>query len=88
MKFNANESTKSCLNLARIGGIMRNEAKELKISFSKLIGTINSSKAKIMVVKEALLIYSASRWKDNHHLIIKIDASNIVNWVKNRALVP
>ncbi|EOY17318.1 Uncharacterized protein TCM_036481 [Theobroma cacao] len=88
MKFNIDGLAKGCLGPTGIGGIIRNESGEVKINFSKPIGMDDSSQVEIMAVKEVILIFFTSKWKESHLLIIESDASNVVNWVNNGSQVP
>lgn len=77
-----------CLGLAGIRGILRNEKGEVLLTFSKPISIANSTIAEVHAVNEAFLIFSASRWRGNHSLLIESDVWNIVRWIKDPAKAP
>ncbi|XP_017981001.1 PREDICTED: uncharacterized protein LOC18592617 [Theobroma cacao] len=88
MKFNVDGTARRCPGPTRIGEILRGCSREAKIIFPKAHGEADSSLAKMMVVKEALLIFSVSQRNENHKLLIESDSSNIVKWTKHLNLAP
>ncbi|EOY03770.1 Uncharacterized protein TCM_018948 [Theobroma cacao] len=88
MKFNVDGAARGCLRLAGIGGILRDCCGEVKIIFSKALRKTDSNLAKMMVVKEAFLIFFVSRWNKNHKLLIGSDSSNAVKWTKHPNSAP
>ena len=58
------------------------------MEFSKSIGVCDSNEAEIIAIKEALLIFSASKWNSSHGLIIESDSKNTVQWISNPLVVP
>ncbi|EOY04254.1 Uncharacterized protein TCM_019510 [Theobroma cacao] len=83
MKFNVDSIARRCSRLVGIGGILRDYCGEVKIIFSKALGEADSNLAEMMAVKESLLIFSVSRWNENHKLLIESDLSNAVKWTKH-----
>ncbi|EOX93110.1 Uncharacterized protein TCM_001954 [Theobroma cacao] len=61
LKFNTDRSFKSCLGDSRIGGVLRNESKDVLTLLSKAISISNSTKVKLFTIKEAAIIYTTSR---------------------------
>ncbi|EOX92217.1 Uncharacterized protein TCM_001198 [Theobroma cacao] len=51
-------SAQGCLGPVEIGGLLCDNKREVKVLFSKSIG-------------EALVVFAASKWKDEFHLIIE-----------------
>ncbi|EOY31580.1 Uncharacterized protein TCM_038517 [Theobroma cacao] len=88
MKFIVDGAVKGCVGLVGMEGLLRNEADEVKISFSKPIGVTDSLTAEILAVKEAFKVFTASKWKENHSLLIESGVSNVVKWVLNSKLMP
>ena len=66
-----------------IGGVFRDNAAVVKMVFSKPVGVTNSNVAKLLAIKEAILIFIASCWVHSHNLIIESDSSNVVKWIHN-----
>ncbi|EOY23054.1 Uncharacterized protein TCM_015057 [Theobroma cacao] len=83
MKFNVDGAARGCPRPTGIGGILRDHRGEVKIIFSKPISETDSNFAEMMAIKEAFLIFSVSRWKNNHKLLIESDSSNAVKWIKH-----
>ncbi|EOY13586.1 Uncharacterized protein TCM_032186 [Theobroma cacao] len=88
MKFNVDGAARGCPGPAGIGGILRDHRGYVKIIFSKAIGGADSNLAETMAVREALLTYSVSRWKENHKLLIESDSSNAVKWTNHPDTAP
>ncbi|EOY06164.1 Uncharacterized protein TCM_020977 [Theobroma cacao] len=59
MKFNVNGTARRCLGLARIDGILRNHKGEVKVIFSKSIGSADSNLVEILVIGEAFIIFTS-----------------------------
>ena len=55
----------------------------VKIVFSKAIGVMDSNVAKLLVVREALRLFTYSSWVNSYKLTIEIDSSNVVKWIHN-----
>ena len=54
----------------------------MKIVFSKAVGIVDSNLAELLVVREAFIIFAASKWAKTHSLLIESDSINVVNWIK------
>ena len=74
--------------LASIDDVLRDNMAAVKSVFSKAISVVDLNATKLLVVKEALSIYVASRWASSLMLIIKCDSSNVVKWVTNPICSP
>lgn len=55
----------------RIGGIMRNDQGEMKVTFSKPIGSLYST----LAAREALMIFFNTERRQDYSLIIESDSS-------------
>ncbi|EOY07078.1 Uncharacterized protein TCM_021598 [Theobroma cacao] len=81
MKFNVDEATKGSPGESGIGGVMRDEHGHIKIMFSKSIGVGDANLAEIIAIREAFILFIASKWGQTKSLIIERDSSNAVKWV-------
>ena len=54
----------------------------MKIVFSKAVGIVDSNLSKLLVVREAFIVFAASKWAKTHSLLIESDSINMVNWIK------
>ncbi|EOX94803.1 Uncharacterized protein TCM_004414 [Theobroma cacao] len=88
LSFNIDGASRGCSGDSEIGGILRNEHGDVLILFSKSIGVCDSNKTELMAVREAALIYPASRWCTSHSLFIESDKQNVVNWITSPNKVP
>ncbi|EOY17305.1 Uncharacterized protein TCM_036461 [Theobroma cacao] len=61
LKFNIDRSSRRCLGDSGIGGILRNYSGDVLALFSKSVGIIDSNKAELLAVREAAIIYAASK---------------------------
>ncbi|XP_021296093.1 uncharacterized protein LOC110425486 [Herrania umbratica] len=71
-----------------IRGVLRDHQGDIKITFSKSVGIGDANLAEILAVREALVVFLASRWKDHYKLIIESDSSNAVKWVQHPETAP
>ena len=60
----------------------------VKIVFFKAIGVVDSNVAKLLVVREALRLFTYSSWVNSYKLTIEIDSSNVVKWIHNSYNIP
>ncbi|EOY07997.1 Uncharacterized protein TCM_022315 [Theobroma cacao] len=88
MKFNVDRAAKGSPREAGIGGAMRDEHGHVKIIFSKAIGIGDLNLAKIRAIREAFLLFIASKWNQSHSLIIESDSCNAVKWVNKPMEAP
>ncbi|EOY31582.1 Uncharacterized protein TCM_038524 [Theobroma cacao] len=88
LKFNTYGSSRGCLGESGIGGILRNERGTTLALFSKLIGILDSTRAELLAMREAALVFATSRWNASHSLLFKCDLSNVVKWIKIPMDVP
>ncbi|XVE71462.1 hypothetical protein DITRI_Ditri10aG0152600 [Diplodiscus trichospermus] len=70
LKFNVDGVAQSQPGLGGIGGVLRNHESWVLMVFSKSIGLVDSNMAEILVVKEALSLFSSSQWSQSSSLII------------------
>ena len=63
-------------------GFIRDDNGKVWLRFSKSIGVTKSNEAEICTIREALLIFSASRWASSVGLIIESDSKNAVLWME------
>ncbi|EOY33608.1 Uncharacterized protein TCM_041538 [Theobroma cacao] len=82
MKFNVDGAASGCPGEAGIGGILKNSAGETKMMFSKSIRMGDSNLAKVLAIKQAFMMFSASNWNGSHSLVIESDSSNAVSWIQ------
>lgn len=75
LDFNAYGVVRKKLGLADIGGVLCNSREDVLISISKSIRVRDSNEAEVLVILEALRIYSNSFDKS---LILKSDSSNTI----------
>lgn len=61
---------------------------EANVVFSKSIRLANSNLAKILAVREAFVIFKASRWRNKHKLVTKSDLANVVKWIRQQNTTP
>ncbi|EOY02845.1 Uncharacterized protein TCM_017252 [Theobroma cacao] len=73
---------------AGMRGILRDHQGDVKITFSKSVGNGDANLAEILAVREALVVFVASRWKDQYKLIIESDSCNAVKWVQHPDTTP
>ncbi|EOY03714.1 Uncharacterized protein TCM_018827 [Theobroma cacao] len=78
MKFNVDGVAQGCPGDAGIGGVMHDDKGQIKVLFSKSIGIGDSNLAEVKAIREAFLIFSASRWAIFHSLVIESDSQNVV----------
>ncbi|OMO53991.1 reverse transcriptase [Corchorus capsularis] len=78
LKFNVDGSAYGKPGPAGIGGILRDEAGNSLVVFSKSIGVADSNYAEFVAIREAFIIFSASKWCDSHFLIVESDSENAV----------
>ncbi|EOY02251.1 Uncharacterized protein TCM_016783 [Theobroma cacao] len=81
MKFNVDGAAQGCPGKAGIGGVMRNNKGQIKVPFSKSIGIGDSNIAEVRAIREAFLIFSASKWAMSHSLVIESNSQNAVKWI-------
>ncbi|WRX22712.1 Ribonuclease H domain - like 10 [Theobroma cacao] len=62
--------------------------KAFKITFSKTIGMGDESLVEVRAIREAFLIFSASKWITIHELIIESNSKNVENRVSNPMEAP
>ena len=87
-KFNVDGAAKGKPGPAGIGGILRDENGKVWLRFSKSIGITESNEAEIYAIREAMLIFSASRWVPSIGLMIESDSKNAVGWVEHPSDTP
>ena len=83
MKFNVDGSARGKPGAVGIGGVLRDCNAAVKMIFSKSIGVVDSNMAELLVVREALKMFTASQWAPSHRLVIESDSSNVVNRMRN-----
>lgn len=60
MKFNVDGAGRGGLRVVRIGGTLWDDYGNIKILFSKSVGTMDSNLAEIYTIKEAFILFTAS----------------------------
>ncbi|OMO98831.1 reverse transcriptase [Corchorus capsularis] len=88
MKFNVDEAARGKPGPAGIGGLMRDDTGKVWMEFSKSIGVTESNEAEICAIREAILMFCASRWVTTHGLIIESDSRNAIKWIECPDEVP
>ncbi|OMO61164.1 Endonuclease/exonuclease/phosphatase [Corchorus capsularis] len=88
LKFNVDGSARGKPGPGGIGGILRDHEGNCMVEFSKSVGRVDSNEAEFCVIREAILIYSASPWALSHPLIIESDSLNACGWINNPSGVP
>ena len=88
LKFNVDGSARGKPGLAGIGGALRDCKTAIKAVFSKSIGVADSNLAELLAVREALKVFTSTRWASTHRLIIESDSTNVVKWMLNPSGVP
>ncbi|OMO53069.1 Integrase, catalytic core [Corchorus capsularis] len=88
LKFNVDGSARGKPGLAGIGGILRDENGKILLKFSKAIKTAESNEAEVCAIKEALLIFLASKWASSAGLIVESDSQNVVAWINQSCEAP
>ncbi|XVF41900.1 hypothetical protein PTKIN_Ptkin01aG0317600 [Pterospermum kingtungense] len=73
---------------AGIGGTLRNHLGLELCNFSKYVGVHDSNVAKLLAIKEALEVFTASSWCSNKKLIIESDSKIVVGWVNKPNTAP
>ncbi|XVF21465.1 hypothetical protein REPUB_Repub12eG0092500 [Reevesia pubescens] len=73
---------------AGIGRVLRDEEGQVKLFFSKPIGCVDSTVAEVLAMKEAFLLFAASRWVSSHKLWVESDCKNEVEWCKSLSSSP
>ncbi|XP_021290660.1 uncharacterized protein LOC110421389 [Herrania umbratica] len=88
LKFNVHGAARGCPRPAGVRGILRDSSGEVKVIFSKSIGTADSNLAEILEIREAFLIFLALQWREHQQLIIESDSSNAVKWTTGVSIAP
>ncbi|XVF23464.1 hypothetical protein REPUB_Repub13aG0041100 [Reevesia pubescens] len=88
LKFNVDGSAYEKPGPAGIGGVLQDEAGAVKLIFSKSIGIADSNVVELLAVKEAFLVFVASKWGRTHGLMIESDSLNAVKWINYPDLTP
>ena len=88
MKFNVDGASRGKPGHAGIGGLLRDDKGKVWMEFSKSIGISESNEAEICAIREAILMFCASRWVATHGLIIESDSKNAVKWIECPEEVP
>ncbi|OMO61107.1 hypothetical protein CCACVL1_23740 [Corchorus capsularis] len=88
LKFNVDGAAKGKPGPAGIGGVLRDENGKIWMDFSKSMGIMDSNEAELCAIREAILLFSTSKWANSHALIIESDSRNVVSWVGNPDSVP
>ncbi|XVF31954.1 hypothetical protein REPUB_Repub17cG0039700 [Reevesia pubescens] len=88
MKFNVDGSSVGNPGQFGIEGVLRNTKGAIKSLFSKDIGVAYAALAEVMVVKEAFLLYAASKWARTHELVVECDKVNVVKWINSPLVAP
>ncbi|OMO87312.1 hypothetical protein COLO4_20696 [Corchorus olitorius] len=86
LKFNVNGSARGQLGSAGIGGVLRDDCRNIKLFFSKHIGEANLNKVELLAIKEAFLFFCALDNYNNKGLITI--SSNVVHWSNNPESCP
>ncbi|OMO71257.1 reverse transcriptase [Corchorus capsularis] len=79
LKINVDGAARGQPGEARIGGVLRDESSSIKMIFSKPIGLAGSNLAEVLDIKEAFLIFVASRWAKDKVLVVESDSINAEN---------
>lgn len=56
--------------------------------FSKSIGRGDSNLAVVLAIREAFLLFSASRWRSTHIMVVESDSKNAVQWINEPKKAP
>ncbi|XP_017974604.1 PREDICTED: 14.7 kDa ribonuclease H-like protein [Theobroma cacao] len=88
MKFNVDGAARGCPGPAGIGGILTNHKGDVRVIFSKSIGVADSNLAELLAIKEAFIIFTSSRWRNDQKLVIECDSSNAVKWINQSHTAP
>ncbi|XVF25055.1 hypothetical protein REPUB_Repub13aG0180900 [Reevesia pubescens] len=51
-------------------------------------GQSDATLAELLAVKEAFLLFAASKWANSHELLLEYDNYNVVKWIISPAFVP
>ncbi|XWS63730.1 hypothetical protein CRYUN_Cryun06bG0126500 [Craigia yunnanensis] len=78
LKFNMDRLARGKPGLASIGGVLKDCMAATKAVFFKAISVADSNIAELLAVREALRIFTASKWVSSHRLIIESDLNNVV----------
>ncbi|KAK8562120.1 hypothetical protein V6N12_049169 [Hibiscus sabdariffa] len=73
---------------AGIGGLLRDERARICMQFSKSIGVTDPTSAELRSILEACALYSSSRWRRSHSLIIETDSLLATKWIQCPANSP
>ncbi|EOY07954.1 Uncharacterized protein TCM_022286 [Theobroma cacao] len=88
MKFNMDGAARGSSGPIGIGGILKYSNGVVKVTFSKPIRLADANLVEILAVREAFVIFSTSRWKNDYSLCIESDSSNAVKWTKQPDTAP
>lgn len=88
IKIYVNSSFSSTAGVSSIRGIFRDHLGSVLLQFAKHIEVISSVHAKILAIREDILIAVASRWSNSMPFEIKSDSANAVSWFSNPASAP
>ena len=88
LKFNVDGSARGKPGVTGIGGVLRDCNAAVKMIFSKSIGVADSNMNELLAVREALKMFTTSRWAISHRLVIESDSSNVVNWMRDPSGAP
>ncbi|EOY30361.1 Uncharacterized protein TCM_037598 [Theobroma cacao] len=70
-----------------LGSVERYDG-QVQAIFSKTIGVGDASLAEVRTIREAFLVFAASKWSQTHKLIIESDSKNAVKWINGPAGPP
>ncbi|EOY17003.1 Uncharacterized protein TCM_036128 [Theobroma cacao] len=68
--------------------VMRDKHGQIKIMFSKSIEVVDANLAEIIAIREAFILFIASKWGKTKSLIIKSDSSNAIKCVNQSTKWP
>ncbi|EOX98716.1 Uncharacterized protein TCM_007413 [Theobroma cacao] len=82
-KFNTDKAARGCPGHLGIGGVLQDETGVVKLTFSKKAGWGDANLAKVLAVREAMVLFVASSWVNSNNIIIESDSKNVVSWISN-----
>lgn len=86
VKFNVNGVVNE--DVARCGGVLRDEDGVARTLYSGLIATKELDSTEVQAIKNALDMYIGMGWKTKGPLIIEFGSNVVLKWLMNKVLSP
>lgn len=88
LKLNIDRASKGKHGPYDIVGVLRDHLAYIRGTFSNHIGIEDSNYAEFHAILEGVSFFLSSLWATTHHLKIKSDSSNSIQWANDHLKVP